>query len=94
MMNAGEKAAMDSESKTLFIGYGNPGRLDDGLGPAMAEAVEKLNLPGVVTDSDYQLTVEDAAEVAKYDLVIFCRRGCFRARAVLGKADIGKKAAI
>ncbi len=62
---------MDTELKTLFIGYGNPGRLDDGLGPAMAEAVEKLALPGVVVDSDYQLTVEDAAEVAKYDLVVF-----------------------
>ena len=35
--------------KALVIGYGNPGRLDDGLGPALAEAVEKLDLPGLIT---------------------------------------------
>jgi hydrogenase maturation protease len=57
--------------QVLLFGYGNPGRLDDGLGPALAEEVEKLSLPGVKVDSDYQLTVEDAAEVAKYEIVIF-----------------------
>ena len=55
----------------LLIGYGNPGRLDDGLGPALAKAVEQLDLPRVTVDADYQLTVEDAADVAKYDVVIF-----------------------
>ncbi|MDD3375432.1 MAG: hydrogenase maturation protease [Candidatus Omnitrophica bacterium] len=58
-------------SKVLLIGYGNPGRLDDGLGPALAEAIEKLDLPDVTVDSDYQLTVEDAAAVAEHDVVIF-----------------------
>jgi len=57
--------------KFLLIGYGNPGRLDDGLGPALAEAIESLDLPGVTVDSDYQLTVEDAATVAEHDVVIF-----------------------
>lgn len=55
----------------LVIGYGNPGRLDDGLGPALAEAVEAMNLPGVTVEADYQLTVEDAADVAEHDAVIF-----------------------
>lgn len=58
-------------SNLLFIGYGNPGRLDDGLGPACAEAMEKKNLPGVTVDADYQLTVEDAEAVARHDVVIF-----------------------
>jgi len=57
--------------KILLIGYGNPGRLDDGLGPTLAEAVDKLAIPGVTVDADYQLTVEDAAEIARYDVVIF-----------------------
>jgi hydrogenase maturation protease len=57
--------------RILVIGYGNPGRLDDGLGPALAKAVAELELPGVDTDSDYQLTVDDAADVAGYDLVVF-----------------------
>ena len=55
----------------LIIGYGNPGRLDDGLGPALAEGLEKLRIPGVTVESDYQLTVEDAAAVAGHKVVIF-----------------------
>jgi len=57
--------------KTLVIGYGNPGRMDDGLGPALAEKVESWNKPSVVTLVDYQLNIEYAAEVAEADLVIF-----------------------
>ncbi len=55
----------------LLIGFGNPGRLDDGLGPALAKAVEAMDLPGLTVDADYQLTVEDAAEVARHEVVIF-----------------------
>jgi hydrogenase maturation protease len=55
----------------LVIGYGNPGRLDDGLGPALAARLEAQNLPGVTVDSDYQLTVEDACEVSRYGVVVF-----------------------
>ncbi|MDT8323211.1 MAG: hydrogenase maturation protease [Bacteroidota bacterium] len=62
---------MDSTRRILLIGYGNPGRLDDGLGPALAAAVEKLAPAGVTVDSDYQLTVEDASDVAAHDIVIF-----------------------
>jgi len=58
-------------AKVLLVGFGNPGRLDDGLGPALAEAVEAMGLPGLTVDADYQLTVEDSAEAAKYDIVVF-----------------------
>ena len=58
-------------AKVLLIGFGNPGRLEDGLGPALAEAVQQENLPGATVEADYQLTVEDAAEVAPYDVVLF-----------------------
>lgn len=57
--------------RTIVIGYGNPGRLDDGLGPALAERLERLAVPNVNVDSDYQLTVEDAALIADYDAVVF-----------------------
>lgn len=57
--------------KILVIGFGNPSRGDDGLGPAIAERLEQENLQNVTVDSDYQLTVEDSAEAAKYDIVIF-----------------------
>ena len=56
---------------TLILGWGNPGRVDDGLGPAFIEAVSKIAPSSVVLDSDYQLTMEDAAEVAHYDRVVF-----------------------
>jgi len=62
---------MNNRKKVLIIGYGNPGRLDDGLGPAFASAIEKMDLPGVTVDSNYQLTVEDAYTVSQHDIVIF-----------------------
>jgi len=55
----------------VVIGYGNPGRLDDGLGPAFAAAFETLGLPGVTVESGYQLAVEDARTVADHDVVVF-----------------------
>jgi hydrogenase maturation protease len=58
-------------ASTLLIGYGNPGRLDDGLGPACAKAVEALGLPGVTVEANYQLNVEDAAQLAEHDVVVF-----------------------
>lgn len=57
--------------KVLVIGYGNPARSDDGLGPALAARLETMGLAGVTVDADYQLTVEDAALVAEHDEVIF-----------------------
>ncbi len=55
----------------LVIGYGNPGRLDDGLGPAFAERIQALELPGVAVESNYQLNIEDAELISKYDGVVF-----------------------
>ncbi len=57
--------------RILLIGYGNPVRGDDGLGPAIAEEVEQLAIDGLTVDADYQLTVEDAASVADHEAVIF-----------------------
>ncbi|NLF31841.1 MAG: hydrogenase maturation protease [Planctomycetes bacterium] len=59
-----------SDPRILLIGFGNPGRLDDGLGPAAAAAVEALGLPSVTVDSDYQLTVEDAEAAARHRVAI------------------------
>ena len=97
--------------KILLIGYGNPGRLDDGLGPALAErfqaletdsvgaqksfqGLEKNNQPScndfqgleekdasscndfkglekLTIETNYQLNVEDAAQIAEVDVVVF-----------------------
>ncbi len=55
----------------LLIGYGNPGRLDDGLGPAAAAAVEAMDLGHVTVESCYQLAVEHAEQASRYSAVIF-----------------------
>ena len=57
--------------KILLIGFGNPARADDGLGPALAEKIESKNISDVTVESDYQLTIEDSAQVAQHDIVIF-----------------------
>ncbi len=56
---------------TLVLGWGNPGRRDDGLGPALVAELADEAPPGVTLASDYQLQVEDAAEVARHERVIF-----------------------
>ncbi|WP_322214920.1 hydrogenase maturation protease [Phaeovulum sp.] len=57
--------------RVLLIGYGNPGRGDDGLGPALADAIAALCLSGVTVQSDYQLMVDHSALIAEHDVVVF-----------------------
>ena len=52
-----------------LIGYGNPGRGDDGLGPALAQ--QMADLPDVLVASDYQLTVDHALLIADARIVVF-----------------------
>ena len=59
------------DTRVLVIGFGNPARGDDGLGPALAERLQALSLAGVTVESDYQLVIEHAAMVAEYDVVVF-----------------------
>ena len=53
------------------MGYGNPGRQDDGLGPEIVEELEKLQLPGLTLEADYQLSIEHAADLGQSEKVIF-----------------------
>jgi hydrogenase maturation protease len=60
-----------SAPRILVLGYGNPGRQDDGLGPAAAGALGRLGWDHVTIVDDYQLNIEDALEVAAHDIVWF-----------------------
>jgi len=60
-----------ASDRILVLAYGNPGRQDDGLGPALGEALAELDLPGVTVETDLQLQLEDATAIAEHDLVIF-----------------------
>jgi hydrogenase maturation protease len=64
------------EGSALIIGYGNPGRLDDGLGPALAEAMDRANLPNVTVEGCYQLAIEHAELAARHNIVVFAD-ACF-----------------
>jgi hydrogenase maturation protease len=57
--------------RILVIGYGNPGRQDDGLGPAAAAEIGKLFWPNVTTCDNYQLVIEDAVQMTEHDVVWF-----------------------
>jgi hydrogenase maturation protease len=57
--------------RILVLGYGNPGRQDDGLGPAVASEIDSLGWPNLTAFDNYQLTVEDAMDVAEHDVVWF-----------------------
>ena len=57
--------------KILLLGYGNPARGDDGLGPALAGAVADRRIPGVRVETGFQLALEDVLDMAEHDVVIF-----------------------
>ena len=58
-------------SGNLLIGYGNPGRGDDGLGPAFARRMAARELPALRVEIDYQLTVEHALMISAARTVVF-----------------------
>ena len=58
-------------TRILVVGYGNPGRQDDGLGPAAAAQIEQIRWPSVTTSDNYQLVIEDAVQIAAHDVVWF-----------------------
>lgn len=62
---------MNATGRILVLGYGNPGRRDDGLGPALAEAIAAQAPPGVTALADYSLQVEHAPLVAEHAAVVF-----------------------
>ncbi|OGS37313.1 MAG: hypothetical protein A2293_06405 [Elusimicrobia bacterium RIFOXYB2_FULL_49_7] len=55
----------------LVYGFGNPGRGDDGLGIALAEEIERRDLPDVQVETNYQLNAEDALLISEKRLVVF-----------------------
>lgn len=59
------------DKKVLVLCYGNPGRLDDGLGAAFGRKLESSGMQGIDIEIDYQLNVEDAMAISEYDSVVF-----------------------
>ncbi|HET6720978.1 MAG TPA: hydrogenase maturation protease [Rhodocyclaceae bacterium] len=63
----------------LFLGWGNPSRGDDALGPLLCERLAQLltrsDLAAIAArtevQQDFQLQVEDASDIAGRELVVF-----------------------
>ncbi len=66
--------------RILVLGYGNPGRCDNGLGPALAARLETLHPPGVTAGSDCQLCVKHAEQVSHYGTIQTGRRAAVNAQ--------------
>ena len=58
-------------NKIIVYGFGNPGRQDDGLGPAIISRLEKENIPDIKTECNYQLNIEDALLISGFKIAIF-----------------------
>ncbi len=57
--------------KTLFVGIGNIGRADDGLGWAFIDYLALKSTNSYNLEYRYQLQVEDAELISNYHTVIF-----------------------
>lgn len=62
---------MDEAGKILVLGYGNPARGDDGLGPALIAGLEQAKLEQLELRLYYQLCVEDAMDIGRFAQVLF-----------------------
>src|SRR5689334_10790665 len=61
---------------TLIIGYGNPSRGDDALGPAAIEAIERLaqahpEWGALEVVTDFQLQIEFVTDLAGRERIVF-----------------------
>lgn len=61
---------MPEEKNILVVGVGNTLRGDDGIGAAVCNLVEQLNLTGVSITTTHQLHIEQAEAFSEYDIVI------------------------
>jgi hydrogenase maturation protease len=67
----GVSRAEPAGTSVLVIGYGNPGRRDDGLGPLIAEELERLHGERVTVETAFQLGIEWCVEIARHRIVLF-----------------------
>ena len=60
-----------STPKLLILGYGNPGRGDDALGPELVEVIDADGLANIECQHDMQLQVEYVTDLQGRELTLF-----------------------
>jgi len=60
-----------STPKILILGYGNPGRGDDALGPDLVEFIHAQGFGDIESQHDMQLQVEYVTDLAERELILF-----------------------
>jgi hydrogenase maturation protease len=71
--------------RTLLIACGNPLRRDDGAGHAVAQRIERA--PDLEVRSVQQLTPELAADIGRFDRVVFIDADAASTRVAIERAD-------
>jgi hydrogenase maturation protease len=70
-METGAAAGVGPAARVLVVGYGNPLRSDDGVGPAVAERLmADPRLDGAEVRTAHQLTPELALDASEVDLLV------------------------
>jgi hydrogenase maturation protease len=62
---------MPGRAPLLVVGYGNPSRGDDALGPELLRRAEALRAPGLEVLEDFQLQIELSLDLEGRTLVLF-----------------------
>lgn len=67
------KPAKTDSLEILMIGYGNPSRQDDGIGPYIVDRLKRRlnNIPGIDFLTLHQLTIDLVETLRHYDFVLF-----------------------
>ena len=61
----------NAKNKCLILGIGNYGRQDDGLGWEFLDGLNEKKFKNVSMEYRYQLQIEDAELIGKFDTVVF-----------------------
>ena len=59
----------------LVLGYGNPSRGDDAVGPLLIDYLSQLNLPAIDLLTDFQLQIEHVLDISDRQLILFIDAG-------------------
>ena len=67
----------------LVLGYGNPSRGDDAVGPLLIDYLSQFDLPSIDLLTDFQLQIEHVLDISNRQLVLFIDAGVSQTQPLL-----------